>query len=143
LVPTRTSLFNHLGTKAATTEDYKYAYPTSYRTRKIVLNPEEYVGAEITEVGVAYGSTSSNLVTHALIEDAAGNPISLVKTDTNVVTIYATIYFELGGIENVYGGKVKWVEPLSNNDLLRYFMGNSFPTQRFYVSSARGYGSKA
>src|SRR5690606_3379682 len=46
LVPTRTSLFNHLGTKAATTEDYKYAYPTSYRTRKIVLNPEEYVGAE-------------------------------------------------------------------------------------------------
>lgn len=134
LSPTRTSLFSHLGTKAASTVSSQRALPTSYRQRSIVLNPEEYVGQEITEVGVAYGSAENNLVTHAFLEDSEGNPISIVKTDTMVVTIYATIFFELGDLESMYGGKFRWVQPLANNELLSYLMGATYPTQQFRVT---------
>src|SRR5690606_31191910 len=49
----------------------------------------------ITEVGVAYGSSASNLVTHAMIKDAEGNPLSIDKTDIDVIEIYATIFVTL------------------------------------------------
>ena len=139
LSPSRTSLFSHLGTKSASSDVVRRALPTSWRRRQIVLNPEEYVGHELTEVGVAYGSSSSNLVTHAFIEDSEGNPISIVKTDTMVVTIYATIFFELGELTSMYGGQWRWVMPLTHNELLKYLMGESYPTQYFWVSSVIGF----
>src|SRR5690554_970226 len=49
---TRTSLYTHLGTKSATTEFEIRDLPTSQLRKKIVLNPEEYVGATITEIGI-------------------------------------------------------------------------------------------
>ena len=132
--PARTSLYTHLGTKTATTEFQTRALPTSQWRRKIVLNPEEYVGATITEIGVAYGSTASNLVTHASPKDAEGNPIAIgPKTDTQIITIYADMYFVLA--ENMYGGKIKWVTPLANNELLSYLMGGTYPTQQFRVQN--------
>ena len=134
---TRTSLFTHLGTKAASTEFQTRLLPTSQWRRKIVLNPEEFVGATITEVGVAFGSTSTNLVTHAAIKDAEGNPISLgPKTATQVITIYADVFFGLGAIDAMYGGKIRWVQPLANNELLSYLMGATYPTQQFRVTRA-------
>lgn len=136
LSPTRTSLFSHLGTRAASDVSSLRELPTSYRQRSIVLNPEEYVDEEITEVGVAYGSGNTNLVTHAFLEDSEGNPISIVKTDTMVVTIYATIFFELGELESMYGGQWRWVMPLANNELLSYLMGATYPTQQFRVTAA-------
>lgn len=93
--PERTSLFNHLGTKTAVVEETIKALPTSKVTKKIVLMPEEYVGQTITEVGVAYGSSASNLVTHAMIKDAEGNPLSIDKTDIDVIEIYATVFVTL------------------------------------------------
>ena len=140
LAPTRTSLFTHLGTKAATDTASARALPTSHRQRQIVLNPEEHVGSVITEVGVAFGATSTNLVTHAFLEDSEGNPISITKTDTMVVTIYATIFFELGALTDMYGGKWRWVMPLANNELLSYLLGGTYPTQQFRVTLARGFG---
>ena len=138
---TRTSLFTHLGTQAATTEFQTRALPTSQWRRKIVLAPEAFVGATITEVGVAFGSTSSNLVTHAAIKDAEGNPISLgPKTATQVITIYADIYFQLGAFDAMYGGKIRWVQPLANNELLSYLMGASYPTQQFRVTGFGFFG---
>ena len=38
-----------------------------------------------------HGTPSSNL-THALIKDSEGTPISITKTDSDVLTIYATVY---------------------------------------------------
>ena len=134
---TRTSLFTHLGTKAATTEFQTRLLPTSQWRRKIVINPDEFVGSTFSEVGVAYGATSSNLVTHAAIKDAEGNPISLgPKTATQVITIYADVFFGLGAIDAMYGGKIRWVQPLANNELLSYLMGATYPTQQFRVTRA-------
>ena len=135
LSPTRTSLFNDSGGKSASTVEAVRALPTSRRMRQIVLQPEEYVGHELTEVGVAYSSDPNSLVTHAFIEDSEGNQISIVKTDTMVVTIYATIFFELGELTSMYGGQWRWVTPLTRNELLNYLMGESYPTQTFRVSS--------
>jgi len=69
LSASRTSLFTHLGTKTAVNDAQSKALPTSWWRQKIVLNPEEYIGSALSEVGIAYGSTSTNLVTHALIKD--------------------------------------------------------------------------
>ena len=79
--PERTSLFSHLGTKSAVTDKLIKAFPVSKWKRKIVLNPEEYVEETITEVGIAYGSSASNLVTHAMLKDSEGNTISITKSD--------------------------------------------------------------
>ena len=102
-----------------------------------MLNPEEFVGATITEVGVAFGATNTNLVTHAAIKDAEGNPISIgPKTAEQVITIYADIYFELGAFDAMYSGQIRWVQPLANNELLAYLMGGTYPTQQFRVTRA-------
>lgn len=133
--PARTTLYNHLGTKSATTEYQTRALPVSQWRRKIVLNPEEYVGQTITEIGVAYGSNASNLVTHAAPKDAEGNPISIgPKKDTEVITIYADMYFVLA--ENMYGDKIRWVTPLSNNNLMNYLMGASMGSVSYRVTKS-------
>lgn len=100
---TRTSLFSFLGAKAASVVETVKAYPTSYIKKKIVLSPSEYVGATITEVGFGYGTTSTYAVTHSLLKDSEGNPIAINKTDTDVLTIYATFYVTIGdSVPGVY-----------------------------------------
>ena len=139
---TRTSLFTHLGTRAATTEFITRALPTSQWRRRIVLTETEFVGAVITEVGVAFGATTTNLVTHAAIRDAEGNPISLgPKTNTQIVTIFADIFFQLGELTAMYGGAIRWVQPLANNELLTYLLGGTYPTQQWRVTGARTLGN--
>ena len=91
--PARPSLYTYLGNRSAVNEFKTATYPTSQWRQKITLLPEEYVGAKITEIGVAFGATSTNLVTHAAIKDAEGNPIILgPKKDNEVITIYADFY---------------------------------------------------
>ena len=91
-VANRTSLFAHLGTKTAVAEELIKAFPVSTWKQKITLVPSEYVGSNISEVGIAFDSTASNLVTHAMIKDSEGNPISIAKTATDTVIIYATVF---------------------------------------------------
>ena len=135
--PERTTLFSYLGTKAATTEETIKAYPISSWKRKIVLAPEEYVGSTISEVGIAYGATSSYLVTHAMLKDSEGNPISIAKTSTDVVTIYATVFITL--VENPL---IMWSKLPTGNALLNYLLGSSAPTGSFGLLPGEGYGTR-
>lgn len=66
-----------------------------YTRRKIVLSPSDYVGARITEVGFGYSTSSGSAVTHSMLKDSEGNQIAIEKTDTDVLTIYATFYLTL------------------------------------------------
>lgn len=93
--PGRTNLFSHLGTKTAETVEIITALPVGSVTKSITLSPSEYVDSTITEVGIAFGSTNTNLVTHAMIKDAEGNPLSINKTDLDVVVIYATVFVSI------------------------------------------------
>ena len=136
--PDRTSLFAHLGTRAAVDEELIKAFPLSLWKRKIVLNPEEYVGSVITEVGVSFGTANANLVTHALLKDAEGNVISITKTDTDVVNIYATVYISFS--EN---DPSIFLLNVSNADnaLINWLVGGgAAPTGVFNVLPGEGYG---
>lgn len=131
LSATRTSLFSHLGTKAAVDEEIVKAIPLSIWKRKIVLNPEEYVGSTISEVGIAFGATNTNLVTHSLLKDSEGNPISIVKTDTDVITIYATVFVTFDNSNpNLF-----YIGMPSSNALVNYLVGGSTaPTGAFSLN---------
>jgi hypothetical protein len=101
LSASRTSLFTFLGAKAvgaATLNiDSQKNWVSFLRTIQIAEN--EYIGSEIKEVGIGYGSESTNLVTHALLKDMNGNPISIFKTDTDIVNVFATVFIYLNYTE--------------------------------------------
>lgn len=113
-----TSLFTFLG-QAAVADDTNYISYASgyyYSRRKIQLAPETAVGATLTEVGIAYGTGSGTLCTHAMLQDMNGNPISITKTATDVINIYATVYVHFNPAG--YGG----IYPiLGRNDSLNIF----------------------
>ena len=133
--PTRTTLFAHLNTKTAINVELRRDIKNNdvFWKRKIEIMPEEFVGQNLTEVGIAFGTTNTNLVTHALIEDSEGNPISVLKTDLDVVTIYATVFFDLSTPHE----NIKFIGQPNSNSLFNYLVGNTtFPTQSFYVGRA-------
>lgn len=121
LDPSRTTLFSYLGIRIATNVELIKAAPVSSWKRKIVLNPEEFVGSVITEVGIASTESSNALVTHSLLKDSEGNPISITKTATDVVTIYATVFVTLSESDPT----LKWIELPNNNALINFLIGNT------------------
>ena len=104
----RTSLFTFVGAKdggfSESMHEKVWDVPPEpiYFTRKVVILPAEHVGVTFTEVGVGASTSSSSLSTHAFIEDSEGNPISIgPKTDTQEITIYATVYLEFDPSNNI------------------------------------------
>lgn len=115
--PERTTLFTPLGYKAVTVDEKVKEYPISKVTKKITLAPEEYVGRTITEVGISEATNAIN--THALIKDAEGNPLSITKTDLDVLIIYATVFIELQDTNDITFSKYP------SNSLTNYFIDGS------------------
>lgn len=73
----------------------------------VQLGPSTAVGENITEVGLCKHYSSGNyryvvLVTHAMLQDMNGNPISIHKTDTDIINIYGTVFlhFDPVGYQN-------------------------------------------
>lgn len=112
--PDDTSLFSFLGYKAVTTGGHDIDYEAGVFSQQynIQLTEAEYVGKYITEVGIGYSSSSDTLCTHAMLQDMNGNPISIQKTNTDVINIYSTIYVHF----NPYG---------YDNGHIFLFLGNS------------------
>lgn len=96
---TDTSLFHHEGavvaTQTASGQDL-VNNGIAWVTKKIELNEQTAVGVELSEVGIGWGSSASNLCTHAMLEDMNGNPITIEKTDVDIINIYATVYVHFG-----------------------------------------------
>ena len=132
LSPTRTALFTYLGTKVAVDDTIIKAVPTSSWKRKIILNPEEYVGSIITEVGISFSSGTAGIVTHALLEDSEGNIISITKSATDVITIYATVYVTV----SCSIPEMSLLNLPNNNQLINYLIGGGgSPTGQFSVGA--------
>ena len=121
LSPDRTTLFTPVSNKVAAVEEKIKEYPISKITKKIVLNPEEFVGQEITEVGIS--ETTNAINTHALIKDAEGNPLSILKTDLDVVTIYATVFIKLQNPSEDF----RFIN-FPNNSIVNYFLDDTTPS---------------
>ena len=65
------------------------------RTKHASLSETAAVGVTITELGLCTSTNTSNTVicTHAMLTDMNGNPISILKTDTDIINLYATVFF--------------------------------------------------
>jgi len=113
LSPLRTTLFSPVGYKAGSVVERVYSSTISKVTKKVVLNPSEYVGVTFTEVGVS--DTTNAVNTHALIKDSEGNLLSLTKTDLDVLEIYSTIFFTFAQDDGLYFSP-------GNNSLLQKYL---------------------
>lgn len=90
----RSNLFSLLMHKAViAVEDVYDTDTTAHSTKRAVFTESEAIGVW-TEVGIYSANMLNYLCTHALISDSEGNPISINKTNTMIVTIYATVYSE-------------------------------------------------
>lgn len=114
---TDTELFNYVGGQTATDETASIDYENGvFNLRKqIQLAAGTAVGVNITEVGIAYGSDSSYLCTHAMLQDMNGNRVSITKTDTDVINIYATVYvhFNPNGYDGGYVRPTTYIPTVS------------------------------
>lgn len=138
-IKSNTSLFNFLGTKVAENVDVIKAVPLSIWKRKIIINPEEYVGQTITEVGVAFSAASNSLVTHAMVNDSEGNPITITKDEDDVINIYATIYIVFP--DDIPGLHFTGI-PYNTNSLLNWLVGGATaPTGAFRLRPGEGFGT--
>lgn len=67
-------------------------------TRSIQLNEQTSVGVEISEVGIGTENGQTGVVcTHAMLEDMNGNPITIEKTNVDIINIYATVFIHWSG----------------------------------------------
>ena len=89
---TDTSLFTFIASVASAYNGSLFQNNIFSATTKITLLEAVAVGATLTEVGIASGTTADTLVTHAMIKDMNGSPISIVKTNTDIINIYATVF---------------------------------------------------
>lgn len=122
----RTSLFSYLGSLAAGTavKTYNFSEKWASAKRSIVLTETMHVGSVLTEVGIAYNSGTSSLMTHAMLKDMNGNQISIVKTSTDIINIYATVFAHWSEMSNPANAEI--IER-SENNILNYMFGLSGP----------------
>ena len=121
LVSSRTSLFSFLGAKTAIDDVLTRTVPTASWRRKIVLNPEDNIGAVLTEIGIGYDTTTGHLVTHAMLRDMNGNIVSITKTAVDLLTIYATVYITFTSTDS----SLKIVGLPNANPLMNYLVGGA------------------
>jgi len=150
LSASRTSLFTHLGYKAVSTtvDAVNESEGWFSRRKQCQLLETEYVGSELSEVGIGYGTTSTNLVTHATLKDMNGNPITIEKTNLDIITIYATVFVHWETTAYSNGGRV--FAGMYNNTIRKllagdYTVGYQFAKVGFHHGSPKawresGYG---
>lgn len=80
----------------------------------IRLGTSDAVGVTITEVGIGYDNI--HVVNHAMLEDMNGNPLSVTKTDTDILDITATVFLHFPPCED---GSCRFLLPQSGEDALR------------------------
>lgn len=89
------------------------------RLMSVRLPANVLVGVSITEIGLAR-AIPGNVLTHAMITDSEGAVISIDKTDTDIIDIYATVYCTL---EDISDKGMVWAK--ANNVIVNRALGGS------------------
>lgn len=95
LSASRTTLFTKVYDAACENQVYDYDVEEGWYNlrRMITIAPEQLVGSDISEVGIGdYTTGVFKTCTHALLKDMNGNIVTIEKTDTDILYIYATVY---------------------------------------------------
>lgn len=134
---TRATLFSFLGTATASEETSGIDLTTGvyFLKKKIALAETTAVGSSLTEVGVAFEAAPTALLTHAMLKDMNGNQISILKTNTDIINIYATIFvhFNPAGYSN---GSIKIV----SGSLLKAITGGAYFENSAVLEFGKGSG---
>lgn len=114
---TDTKLFSFLGYLSVGDATYINDFENGiFAIRKLAqINESTAVGATLTEVGIASSTSETSLVTHAMLRDMNGNPVSITKTDTDIINVYATVFIHYNP-EGYDNGTVK-ILPSKDNVL--------------------------
>lgn len=135
---TDTSLFHFEGYKSITADFDSYS--TNLNTgvaslrRKVILDENTAIGVNITEVGIAYGANASNLCTHAMLQDMNGNPISIAKTGTDIINIYATVFIHWDNTGDIKITNLNLASYDSRSYVLRIWLfGLASPSTAYYT----------
>lgn len=131
----RTTLFHRLSGKSVTEESSEVLSHNRFKRVVSVLFTELEAVGNLTEVGLCCGSTS--IVTHALFTDSEGNPITIPKTNTDRLTITATVFAEysLSGPLQRFGEHGDEPRPSTKLDYDNE-VGNTIDTADSYASFA-------
>lgn len=130
----RTDLFNRISQKAATIVEQIVADPVSSIKKSIILNPAEFVDSTITEIGILHTNASgANAVTHAMLVDIEGNSISITKTATDIITIYATVFSTYSKPANCFWTSLRLGFNTEINSLFSYLTDGSNTLSLNYV----------
>lgn len=87
-----TSFFKYLANAEATLVSLTKEYPTTTLVQKATFGASTSVVGTLTEVGFTVGSSYTSCLTHAMLQDAEGNTITIEKTDTDILIVTATVY---------------------------------------------------
>lgn len=127
-----TSLFTFLGYGTPSTSNDVYTTDMANGVvsvrRKIQLSETTAVGSTLSEVGIAYGTSSSTLCTHAMLKDMNGNTITITKTATDIINIYATVFchFSASGYDSGSIMISSRVPAASNNNFKGWLLGTGY-----------------
>ena len=102
---TDTNLFNRVSTTNVGYGTLNRLSRTEWSKTYTYTYTENQVNYTLTEVGLGLDHASQNypLLTHAMFTDAEGNPISIIKTNSDRLTITATVYLTLAWTKNNNG----------------------------------------
>ena len=105
-----TTMFDFLGGNSnksleTVSEELDYATGVYSLCRKMSIDETQYVGSNISEIGISLGNqgthgwfATNSIATHALLQDMNGNIITIEKTDTDIITFYATVFVHFNNI---------------------------------------------
>lgn len=119
-----TTLFHYLASYTPAEADDVYRFDRKGHvasiTRKVTILETQLVGNELTEVGISNATTGT--CTHAMLTDMNGNPVSILKTDSDIINIYATAFVHWTADND------EWFVVADESVLIRYALGQSGPS---------------
>ena len=117
-----TALFSQIGTKGMTksVDNSRRFEGILIKNLSVQISNTEYNGETITELGLTTGST---LCSHAMLQDMNGNPISIAKTNTDVLNIYAKWYLHFDQSGEVTMTREYWQQSTSTTDYFVSILG--------------------
>lgn len=109
LSTSRTTLFNHLLVQSTSAQGVDWDSDNNTLAFRVstTLGTETLPNQTITEVGIG-SSSGTTIKTHALLKDMNGNTVSITKGETEVMTIWSTVYLS---VPDFYASKAKIQTP--------------------------------
>ena len=96
-----TSFFKFLANAEATLVSKTTEYPTTTLVQKATFGASASIVGTLTEVGFTLSNSYTSCLTHAMLQDAEGNTITIDKTDTDVLIVTATLYVTVTADESL------------------------------------------